>query len=343
MDILQQIGQCFLIGFTGDSITRTSPVARDIMQRNLGGVLLFDRNLALKAATNNIVSPEQTHKLIADLQSLAHGNLLVAVDQEGGRVNRFKAERGFPQTPPAGELGQHSDASRTQQAAEQTASMLASLGINFNLAPVVDLNIFPENPIIGRYQRSFSRDPQKVVEHARIWIDAHHRHKIRCCLKHFPGHGSSTVDSHLGFVDISSSWQQTELSPYTELFAEGFTDAVMSGHLLLNQFDSAHPATLSKPLLSSLLRDTLGFSGAVLSDDLQMKAITERYGLGEACWRALAAGVDILVLGNNLCYDPDIIDTCSQAVLQAVRDKKLAPERIQSAWQHVQQLKQMVY
>lgn len=340
MDLRHQICQCFLVGFIGENVSKGCPIAQDILQRNLGGILLFDRNLAQKQKINNIATPEQTRKLIADLQALAGGSLLIAVDQEGGNVSRLKKDRGFPVTDTAGHLGQHSDTSLTRQAAAQTAQLLASLGVNFNLAPVTDLDIFPENPIIGKYQRSFARSPQKVAQHAKVWIHEHHQHNIRCCLKHFPGHGSSRADSHLGFVDITSTWQDEELDPYRQIFADGYCDAVMTGHLFHSNLDPEYPATLSQPIVTGLLRDTLGFSGTIISDDMQMQAITSRYGIEEACWRALAAGIDLLVLGNNLIYDPAILQKCSQAIEQAVRDGRLKVERIDEACANVQKLKQ---
>ena len=334
------IGQCFLIGFRGAVLTKDNPVIKDIRDGNLGGVILFDRFLAGKSESNNILDAAQTTRLIADLQHEAGGSLLVAVDQEGGMVSRFKADRGFATTPPAGQLGQFSDTEPTRQAAEQTASLLAGLGINLNLAPVADLDSFAANPIIGTYQRSFSADPAQVSRHIEAWIRAHHRHAVRCCLKHFPGHGSARTDSHLGFVDISTTWREDELIPFADMIRAGCADAIMTGHLYHRALDSRWPATLSAPILNGLLREKMGFSGAIISDDLQMRAITDRYGLAEAAWMAMAAGVDLLILGNNLHYDPESVKKCTAAVVDALGRGDLHEERIFQAWQRVQRLKQ---
>lgn len=335
------IGQCFLIGFRGAELAKSNPVVADIRKRNLAGVILFDRFLAGNSQSNNILNAEQTARLIADLQNEAGDRLLVAVDQEGGMVSRFKEDRGFPTTLPAAQLGQFSDTEATRQAAEQTAGLLAGLGINLNLAPVADLNSFTANPIIGKYQRSFSADPAVVSRHVEVWIRAHHQHAVRCCLKHFPGHGSARTDSHLGFVDISTVWQNEELIPFAKMIEAGCADAIMTGHLYHRALDSQWPATLSASILNGLLREQMGFAGVIISDDLQMQAITSRYGLEEAAWMALAAGVDLLIFGNNLHYDPDLVKKCTVAIVSAVRRGDLSEERIYQAWQRVQRLKQL--
>jgi beta-N-acetylhexosaminidase len=313
---------------------------RDIRQRNLGGVIFFDRFLAGQSPDNNILSAEQTKKLIDTLQDGAAMPLLVAVDQEGGKVNRFRKERGFPETPPAAELGSHPDTTATMAAAEQTASLLAELGFNLNLAPVVDLDIFALNPIISKYQRCFSALPDHVADHAAAWIHAHRRFGVLTCLKHFPGHGSAREDSHLGFVDISRYWQPAELTPYRRLIESGTVDTVMTGHLFNDVIDSEYPATLSEKTISTILRKEMGYQGPVLSDDMQMRAISSRYGLEEAVCRAIGAGVDLLIFGNNLEYNPDIVKKVIKAATTAVRKGTLSETSIDAAWQRVQLLKQ---
>lgn len=335
----QKIGQLFLLGFAGDALTPEHPVATDIAEGNLGGVILFDRLLAQGKDTNNIVSPDQIARLTEDLQLMAGGGLLVAVDQEGGKVSRFKKERGFPVTAGAALLGGAPDLSLTVESARQTARMLKQAGINFNLAPVVDLNVYRENPIIGRYDRSFSAEASIVAAHAAAWIAEHRREGIQSCIKHFPGHGSSRTDSHLGFADITTTWQDDELEPYRLLLKKGQAEAVMVGHLFNKKFDKVYPATLSAMTLQSLLRGSLSFRGMIVSDDMQMKAITNRYGLEEACWRALAAGVDLLIVGNNLDHDPHIFGKLKSAVLTAIDQGKLSEKRVDEAWSIIRNFK----
>ena len=341
MNLESIIGQLFIIGFHGDRVTDDSPIVKDINVRNLGGVILFDRFLAENKAENNIISAPQVTQLTAELQKQSSTPLLISVDQEGGMVNRFKTERGFCETPPAEILGNSCSTGETEKAASQTADLLKKLGINFNLAPVVDLNTNPENPIIGTYKRSFSGAADQVVSHAATWIRKHRERNIHCCIKHFPGHGSAKHDSHDGFVDISDSWSKEELSPYRDLISQGLVESVMTGHLYNSNIDATHPATLSKPTLD-ILRQEFQFDGVILSDDLQMRAITDRYGLEEAACMALAAGVDIIVIGNNLDYDPDILTRLISAVANKVRSGQLSEHRITRAWQRVQSLKQPI-
>jgi len=342
MNLEQKIGQLFLIGFQGDSIDVSHPVAADITQRNLGGVILFDRSLATKQDYNNIRSADQVKLLTATLQGLARTPLLIGVDQEGGKVRRLKPGLGFPATASAAELGQKNDMTLTAIHAATTADTLQALGINLNLAPVVDVNSFAANPVIGRLDRSFSPSPETISAHAGAWIRAHRTRDVLSCLKHFPGHGSSRTDSHLGFTDITETWSPAELEPYKNLINSDLADAIMTGHLFHKELDPIHPATLSTRIIGTLLRQELQFTGVVISDDLQMKAITDRYGLEEATCLALAAGVDLLVIGNNLDYAPDILARVIPAILQAIRAGKLQEKMIHEAYARIQQLKKKV-
>ncbi len=335
----QKIGQLFLLGFTGDTLPLYHPIIADIREGKLGGVILFDRFLAEKKDSNNIISAEQLHRLTTDLQKLAGGDLIIAVDQEGGKVNRFKKERGFPITPAAAELGSKRDIQATVASARQTARMLRAAGVNLNLAPVVDINVNSNNPIIGRYDRSFSDNGRTVAEHATAWIREHQAEGIQCCLKHFPGHGSSDRDSHLGFVDISTSWRTDELVPYRLLINSGHAAAIMVGHLINKNFDAIYPATLSSTTLQTLLRRDLHFTGLIISDDMQMKAITDCFGMEEACCKALAAGIDLLIIGNNLAHDPDILHKVKTSLLEAVHKGEISTQRIEEAYAFVQKFK----
>jgi beta-N-acetylhexosaminidase len=338
----QQIGQLFIVGFKGDSVKEGDSILKDIRDRNLGGVILFDRHLATKSHFNNIVNANQLCSLTDHLQQLGGAKLIIAVDQEGGRVNRFRKELGFAQTPSASRLGESNNLELTRKSSRQTALLLKEVGINLNLAPVADLNINSKNPIIGRCGRSFSLYPELVINHCRVWIEEHSKHGILCCLKHFPGHGNSEGDSHLGFVDISNTWNNSELIPFRQLIVEGSADAVMIGHLFNQHLDSRNPATLSKHILQTLLRDQLHFTGVTISDDMQMKAITERYGFEEACCRAVAAGIDVLIIGNNLIHDTQIFKRARTALLKGVDTGAISEKRIAEAWQRVQAFKNLI-
>ncbi len=314
----------------------------DLKKRNLGGVILFDRLLAEKQEQNNIISAAQVKALTASLQKHSHSPLLIAVDQEGGMVRRLKPQAGFPETASGAELGRRDDITLTHIHASCTAATLHGLGINFNLAPVADLNVFPENPVIGKLQRSFSADPDCVIRHAASWIKAHHNYNILTCLKHFPGHGSSQTDSHLGFTDISMSWQEEELTPFRSLINQGLADSVMLGHLFHEGLDPKYPTSLSPAVVTGLLRKQLDFHGPAITDDLQMKAITDKYGLEEAVCQALAAGIDMIIIGNNLDHDPEVLQRIIPAVVQAVKEKKIPETRIHSAWQRIRKMKEKI-
>ena len=298
------IGRMFMVGFRGQEVEADDWIFQAIAEYHIGSVILFARNM--DGGVQNISSPEQLQRLTGQLRAAAGSRpLLISVDQEGGRVCRLRAGDGFPATMSASELAGLADAEVRAEAARM-ARTLAEMGINWNLAPVVDLDLNPDNPIIGRYGRSFAAEPDRVVHLARLFIQAHHQAGIACCLKHFPGHGSAGQDSHKGFVDVTDCWQKHELTPFARLIDEGYVDAVMTGHLINRRLDPAGlPATLSRPVLHGLLREELGFDEVIVSDDLQMGAITRRWGLVEAVRMAVLAGVDLLTIGNNLASGED--------------------------------------
>ncbi|MEJ2058004.1 MAG: glycoside hydrolase family 3 N-terminal domain-containing protein, partial [Desulfofustis sp.] len=205
-----------------------------------------------------------------------------------------------------------------------------------------DCNTNPLNPIIGVLGRSFSSDPDLVALHAEAWIEEHRKSGIISCCKHFPGHGSSRADSHLGLVDISRSWDPEELRPYRLLLEKDAIDMIMTGHLFNNRFDPNFPATLSGKIIAGLLRAELGYRGVVISDDMQMRAISDHFGFKEAICKSLAAGVDMLVFGNNLDYDPDVCRRAVTAVLRGLEENKLTEERVRSALARVAGLKEQL-
>jgi beta-N-acetylhexosaminidase len=340
MDLKEELGNLFIIGFPGPAPPANSWIARAISEKSLGGVILFDHCLHTPELSGNITSPQQLRQLTTLLRGYGNDELLICVDQEGGLVQRLNHRNGFTATASAADMGNNNSFTRTE--AEQTARTLSSAGITINFAPVIDLNTNKTNPIIGKIGRSFSEDPTTVVEHASVWIEAHNKHGIISCLKHFPGHGSSTSDSHLGFVDITSSWQEQELFPFRELISRGAADLVMAGHLFNRNIDPKFPATLSHATITDLLRDKLGFTGVVLTDDMQMKGISDRYHLSEALCHSFAAGIDLIVIGNNLVYDPAVLDHAIEAVLHGLHQGIVTEEHLYSALDRVKKLKTLV-
>jgi beta-N-acetylhexosaminidase len=334
-----KIGQMVLVGFRGMKLDSSNPILADIRERHIGGVVLFDYDVPSQSPVRNIESPSQVRDLTAALKEASPSPLLIAVDQEGGKVSRLKEKFGFPATVSQQSLGTSDDIVATRKSAEGTAKTLTECGFNINFSPVVDLNINPENPVVGGRERSFSADPAVVTKHAIEVIKAHHARGILTTLKHFPGHGSSKNDSHLGFVDVTKTWSPMELEPYEKVIAAGLSDTVMTAHIFNSKLDTSLPATLSGRTIDGLLRDELRFDGVVISDDMQMKAISARYGFEEAVLLAIGAGVDILAFANNSVFDPDVAGSTIGVIRKAVRDGKVGEERIDRSYARILRLK----
>jgi beta-N-acetylhexosaminidase len=331
-----------LAGFRGMKLDPGNPILADIRERHIGGVVLFDYDVPSQSPVRNIESPSQLKDLTVALQEASLIPLLIAVDQEGGKVSRLKEKFGFPATVSQQSLGTRNDPGATRKAAEETAKTLVGCGFNINFSPVVDLNVNPGNPVIGGRERSFSEDPAVVTEHALEVIKAHHARGILTTLKHFPGHGSSKDDSHLGFVDVTETWTRTELEPYEKIIAAGLCDSVMTAHIFNSKLDPSLPATLSRRIIEGLLRDELHFEGVVISDDLQMKAISARYGFKDAILLAIGAGVDILAFANNSIFDPEVAASAIGIIRKAVYDGRIGEKRIDRSYARIIQLKALL-
>lgn len=338
-ELARLIGQMFMVGFRGMRVDDAHPLAADIVERHLGGVVLFDYDVPNGEFVRNIESPEQVKALTSDLQALASTPLLIAADQEGGVVVRLRERYGFPPTISHAALGELDDLRETAAQAGAMAQVLADAGINQNLAPVVDVNVNPDNPVIAAYERSFSDDPAKVAAHAGAFIDAHHAHGVLCTLKHFPGHGSSRADSHRGFVDVSETWSPMELEPYAALIDAGLADSVMTAHVFNRAWDATDPATLAPGAIQGLLREELGYDGVVISDDMQMGAIREFYTFEESIRKAIEAGLDILAIANNSVYDEAVMQRGVDVVRGLVADGAVSAARIEASAARIQAFK----
>ena len=337
----KKIGQMLLLGFRGMSVGASSPIVQHIEAGRVGSVILFDYDVMKKEAARNIKSPTQVKALVDSLQAYAGTPLLVAIDQEGGRVLRLKPKYGFPDIPSAFHLGQLNNLDSTRYYAELNARTMAGLGINLNFAPVVDLNIERESGVIGRLERSFSDNPEIVTQQAQAVIKAHLASGVIPVLKHFPGHGSARNDSHKGLTDVTDTWNKTELEPYRRIIGQGYEGTVMTAHVFNQRIDDKYPATLSKKAIS-ILRDSIGYDGVIFSDDMQMEAIASEYGLEEAIILCINAGVDVLCFGNNLGYDEEIPEKFQAIVLKAVEEGRIRPERIEEAYERVMRLKKQM-
>ncbi|MDR0295762.1 MAG: hypothetical protein LBH91_06230 [Prevotellaceae bacterium] len=335
-ELKHKIAQMLMIGFRGMELKPTMTIYNDVKKLGIGGIILFDYDVPSKAYKRNISSPKQLKKLIADLQAVAPVKLLMAIDQEGGKVNRLKVRYGFPPTVSAQYLGKLNSVDTTVKYAVATAKTLSNLGFNLNFAPAVDLNVNPDCPIIGKVERSFSADVDVVVQQATIWLDEQQKQGVMGCIKHFPGHGSSAADTHLGIADVSNSWTEQELAPFRQLIAEGRVDVVMTSHVYNRHLDEKYPATMSKKIITGILRDTLGFTGVVVTDDLAMGALVEHYSFEEILLKAIEAGADVLCLSNNgKIYDDKIATKAVNIIYKAVKQGKITPERIEESYSRI--------
>lgn len=338
VSLKEKVGQMIIVGFKGQTIIPDSSVAKEVHNGEIAGVVLYDFDWKTKQFGRNIKSPEQLKQLCTQLQALSSRKLLIGIDQEGGIVSRLSQECGFPETFSQEYLGKQNDLSATRQNAELIAATLKTMGITLNFAPVVDVNINPENPCIAIKERSFSNNPQIVADHAREVVLAHRQHGIITALKHFPGHGSSTKDTHFGFVDVTKTWKNKELIPYSRLIKEGDVDMVMTSHIYHKELDPMYPATLSKRIMTDLLRNEMGFKGVIISDDLEMKAIAQFWSLEETVFHAIEAGVDILLFANQMEYDPEIGSKVNAMIVRMVEDGCISEERIDESYERITKL-----
>jgi beta-N-acetylhexosaminidase len=338
VSLRQKIGQMVMVTMTGDSLDGRSTPSIDTMKSDLanglvGGVIMFNWS-------SNLRNPLQIAHLTQKLQERAATPLFICIDEEGGQVARLSASNGFASTPSEFQLGSANNEGSTRSTASTMAGWFMQTGINVNLAPVVDVNVNPNSPAIGALGRSYSSNPDIVSANASWFIDEFHKKNLLTTLKHFPGHGSAATDSHLGLVDITSTWSDKELTPYRQLLSAGKIDAIMTAHVFNAKLDSLYPATLSQKIITEILRKQIGYYGVVLSDDMSMQAIVAYYGFDDAVTLAVNAGIDMLLYTSNL-HDA----TSSRArhvvdlVEQRVKDGIIDPQRIDDAYNRIMALK----
>ncbi|SFV51374.1 Beta-hexosaminidase [hydrothermal vent metagenome] len=335
----QKIGQMLMVGFHGTSAPANSQICKDIKTYHIGAVILFDYNPVNKNEPKNIATRSQLKKLTSQLQACSYdGKLLIAVDQEGGKVQRLKTKYGFYGKFPKASDVVKMDQSQIKSTYTKMSKELKNVGINYDLAPVVDLDINPKNHVIHGLGRSFGKDPEIVAKYANIFIDAMHHYGVLTALKHFPGHGSSVGDTHKGFVDVTQLWNKVEMEPYRLLNKKA--DTVMVAHVFNKKLDSKYPATLSRKTVHGLLRKVLGFNGVVITDDLQMGAISQKYSLKKTLDLAINAGDDILLFGNQL--DPKKIVSSRKLVntiIALVKNGEVGKKQIEKSYIRIQTLK----
>ncbi|MEV4199965.1 glycoside hydrolase family 3 protein [Micromonospora globbae] len=292
----------------------------------LGSVVLFARN---------VVDHAQVAALTAALRA-ERPDVIVAIDEEAGDVTRIESRRGSSR-PGNFALGAVDDPELTERVARDLGADLASLGVTLDYAPDADVNSNPANPVIG--VRAFGADPALVARHTAAWVRGLQAGGVAACAKHFPGHGDTRVDSHHDLPLITGDRDRldsVELAPFRAAVAAG-AQAVMTGHLLVPALDPELPATLSPRILGGLLRDELGFSGVVVTDAVEMRAVADRYGFAGAAVRALAAGADAICIGGERAGEEDAREL-RDAIVAAVVSGELPEERLAEAAKRVGQL-----
>ena len=269
-------------------------------EHGLGGVILFDRDVQL-GGIRNVESPAQVRALCAEVHALP-SRPLVFVDQEGGRVRRLKATAGFKELPSARAFAALPEAEARRLATESCAEMKA-LGIDFDLAPVVDLDTNPDNPNIGKLERAYSADAGEVRRCARILNEAARAAGLGLCVKHFPGLGGARTDSHLALTDLSGLVSPEQEALFYELAAELSGRAALFSHGFVREWDALLPASISPAAVARFRAaqpETL-----LITDDIQMQGLQGASGSVDAVMRALAAGIDLVCVGNNLLAQAD--------------------------------------
>jgi len=315
-DVRRTIGQVAIAGFAGDSIpTDLRLLAREF---DLGGIILFARN---------VTAPDQVAELAREAQTLARElPLWVSVDQEGGRVARLKAP--FTVWPPMLTLGRSGDDQLVERFARALAAELRAVGISLDYTPVLDILTNPKNPAIG--DRALAERAEDVARIGRRIITTLQAAGVAACGKHFPGHGDTSTDSHHELPLIEHPPDRIENVEFVPFRAaiEADVAAIMTAHILIPAYDEERPATLSPAIVDGLLKKRLGYGGLVVSDDLEMKAISARYGVPDATVAALAAGCDVVLMCGT---SQETQFTALESVIRAVEQERLPLARVEDA------------
>jgi len=334
-----EIAQVLLLGFEGSSLEANPTIKKDI-ESGLGAVILFDGFEDKSRGLNNIRSPKQLKKLLSDMQALRSDPLLICIDQEGGQVRRLREDLGFHSLPSASFIGKKDSETYSKLVYTVLANEFKSLGINCVFAPVVDLATEPRNPVIYQMERSFSADPKVVVKHSEIFMDAMRNKNVFSIIKHFPGHGSSLSDSHKGFVDVSNTWQDIELQPFSELINKNKVEMIMTAHIFNRHIDDKYPATMSYKTNTKLLKEKLGFKGLMISDGLQMHAISKNFDLEEVVEKTLNSGVDMLLFANQLGYNSRVELTA--VIKKLIKENRVSEQSIRDKAEKIRRYKKRV-
>lgn len=331
MEIREMLGQKLVFGFHGTQLTEEFKAL--IRRYKIGNVILFLRN---------VESASQLRQLCSEIQTLIREETgypaFIIIDQEGGMVSRLPEDA--VDVPGAMALAATGDPENARLASEITIRQLRGLGANFNMAPVQDVNSNPANPVIG--VRSFGDDPERVAAFGCASIAPYENSGVLCCVKHFPGHGDTAVDSHLGLPRVDKTeeeLEQLELIPFRRAIAAGAPAVMMSHVLFPNIADDQLPCTMSRRMVTDLLRNKLGFRGLILTDCMEMLAIQNRYGTPQGVVAAIRAGVDLAEISSRV----DLQEASAQAVNQAAARGELNLQEIQESVERILKFKQQLF
>lgn len=333
----QKIGAMLLVGFRGTD--QTDPEIKSIStyleNGQIGGVIFYDYN---------IQSPDQTSGLIQHFKSAQTDSpIFVAIDQEGGFVQRLPKSKGFKHYFSPYHLAKTSSPEEAYDHYVDMAQLLKQLGFNLNFGTVVDVNSNPNSPAIGQLRRSYSSDPNVVATYAAKMIDAHRKHDIISAIKHFPGHGSAMADSHKGFTNVTDTWSFTELLPYKYLLDQNKVDMIMTAHVFHTRLDPYSPASLSRQHINKTLREFLNYDGVIITDDLQMRAISKMFDLRTTIIKSIQSEVDILLFANLKLHDSDVVQDAHQIIREGIATGEIDPELIHRAYDRIEALKSTRY
>ncbi|MFD1928571.1 beta-N-acetylhexosaminidase [Sporosarcina siberiensis] len=325
MTLDEKIGQLIIAGIDGTDINAAS--RQLIEQQKIGGVIFY---------SNNVETPDQTVQFVNSLKDANKSNRLpmfFSIDQEGGRVSRLPKQ--VEKLPTSEEIGKVNDSQYAFNIGRALGMELVEFGFNMNFAPVLDVNSNPNNPVIGN--RSFSADPKVVSSLGVQTMKGIEKENVIPVVKHFPGHGDTSVDSHLELPKVNKTMmelEQLELIPFKKAIEEN-ADVIMIAHILLPELDKISPASMSEPIITNLLRNELGFNGIIMTDDLTMKAITNHYGIAHAAVESFKAGSDILLVA----HDPVKTIAVLEALKAAVASGEISESRIDASVARIVSLK----
>lgn len=324
-ELRNMIGQMVMVGFTGNSSSDewVRQLHLDIKNGRIGGVMLLARNISSKQGLKNLT------KYLNSASSKYP--LFIAIDEEGGQISRFNKFSDFEHFPSAYKVGSELDLNSANKLYTSMATQLKDLGINMNFAPVVDLHN-EISPIIGQRQRAFSKDAGEVTAYASEFISAFDNVGVASVLKHFPGHGNAPSDTHKTST-VVDGFDFDEIRPYYELIKRKKAKFIMVGHMIIPTIDDVNPATLSRQIVTNLLKDSLNYEGVVISDDMLMKALGGT--LEQNAIKAVNAGVDILLVSEYFYNKTNSIKALNDAIFNSVKSGKIEITRIIDAYNRI--------